>query len=40
MWTSTPRLSHLDGSRWSVEEEVNLIKETVKVKGNFNIENM
>ncbi|MGH9975386.1 MAG: hypothetical protein ACRD8Z_06060 [Nitrososphaeraceae archaeon] len=40
MWTSAPRLSHLNGDRWSVDEEVNLIKETVKVKGNFNIANM
>ena len=35
MWTSAPRLSHLNGGRWSVEGEVNIIKETVEVKGNF-----
>ena len=35
MWTSAPRLSHLNGSRWSVEGEVNTTKETVEVKGNF-----
>ncbi|MGH9979367.1 MAG: hypothetical protein ACRD8Z_26560 [Nitrososphaeraceae archaeon] len=37
MWTSAPRLSHLNGGRWSVEGEVNTIKETVEVKGNFTI---
>jgi hypothetical protein len=35
MWTSTPRLSHLNGGRWKVEGEVNTIKETVEVRGNF-----
>jgi hypothetical protein len=35
MWTSAPRLSHLNGSRWKVEGEVNTIKETVEVRGNF-----
>ena len=35
MWTSSPRLSHLNGSRWTVEGEVNIIKETVEVRGNF-----
>jgi hypothetical protein len=40
MWTSVPRLSHLNGGRWSVEGEVNTIKETVGVKGNFTISGM
>jgi hypothetical protein len=40
MWTSAPRLSHLNGGRWIVEGEVNTIKETVAVRGNFNISNM
>jgi hypothetical protein len=35
MWTSTPRLSNLNGGRWKVEGEVNMIKETVEVRGNF-----
>jgi hypothetical protein len=35
MWTSAPRLSHLNGGRWKVEGEVNTIKETVDVRGNF-----
>jgi hypothetical protein len=35
MWTSSPRLSDLNGGRWSVEGEMNTIKETVEVKGNF-----
>jgi hypothetical protein len=35
MWTSAPRLSHLNGGRWKVEGEVNTIKETVEVRGNF-----
>ena len=35
MWTSAPRLLHLNGGRWSVEGEVNTIKETVDVRGNF-----
>jgi hypothetical protein len=39
MWTSAPRLSHLNGGRWKVEGEVNTIKETVDVRGNFEIAN-
>jgi hypothetical protein len=35
MWTSSPRLSHLNGGRWKVEGEVNTIRETVEVRGNF-----
>lgn len=35
MWTSAPRLLHLNGGRWTVEGEVNTIKETVVVQGNF-----
>ena len=35
MWTSAARLSHLNGGRWKVEGEVNTIKETVEVRGNF-----
>ena len=35
MWTSAPRLLHLNGGRWKVEGEVNTIKETVEVRGNF-----
>jgi hypothetical protein len=37
MWTSAPRLSHLNGGRWRVEGQVNTIKETVEVRGNFDI---
>ena len=37
MWTSSPRLSDLNGGRWKVEGEVNTIKETVKVRGDFDI---
>jgi hypothetical protein len=40
MWTSAPRLSHLNGGRWKVEGEVNTIKETVEVRGNFEIANL
>jgi hypothetical protein len=40
MWTSAPRLSHLNGGRWKVEGEVNTIKETVEVRGNFNFSNL
>jgi hypothetical protein len=40
MWTSAPRLSNLNGGRWKVEGEVNTIKETVEVRGNFEIVNM
>src|SRR5918996_6652922 len=40
MWTSAPRLSHLNGGKWTVEGEVNTIKETVEVRGNFNISNL
>jgi len=39
MWTSAPRLSHLNGGRWKVEGQVNTIKETVDVRGNFEIAN-
>jgi hypothetical protein len=37
MWTSAPRLSHLNGGRWTVSGEVNTLKETVEVRGNFTI---
>jgi hypothetical protein len=37
MWTSAPRLSDLNGGRWKVEGEVNTIKETVEVRGDFDI---
>ena len=40
MWTSSSRLSHLNAGRWSVEGEVNSIKETVEVRGNFNFSNL
>lgn len=39
MWTSAPRLSHINGGRWTVNGEVNTIKETVEVRGNFTILN-
>ena len=39
MWTSAPRLSHLNGGRWTHNGEVNTIKETVDVRGNFTISN-
>jgi hypothetical protein len=35
MWTAAPRLSHLNGGKWSVNGEVNTIKETVEVRGSF-----
>jgi hypothetical protein len=35
MWTSAPKLSHLNGGKWTVNGEVNIIKETVEVRGNF-----
>jgi hypothetical protein len=35
MWTSAPRLLHLNGGKWMVNGEVNTIKETVEVRGNF-----
>jgi hypothetical protein len=37
MWTSASRLSHLNGGRWKVEGGVNTIKETVEVRGDFDI---
>jgi uncharacterized protein with beta-barrel porin domain len=40
MWTSAPRLLHLNGSKWTVNGEVNTIKETVEVRGSFNISNL
>ncbi len=35
MWTSAPGLSHLNGGRWRVEGEVNTIRETIDIRGNF-----
>jgi hypothetical protein len=40
MWTSSHGLSHLNGGRWAVEGEVNTVKETVEVRGNFTISNI
>jgi hypothetical protein len=40
MWTSSPRLTHLNGGRWKVEGEVNTVKETVDVRGYFNTSNI
>jgi hypothetical protein len=40
MWTLAPKLSHLNGGRWTVEGEANTVKETVEVRGNFNISNL
>jgi hypothetical protein len=37
MWTSAPRLSHLNGGRWTVNGEINTIKETSEIRGNFTI---
>jgi hypothetical protein len=39
MWTSASRLSYLNGGRWKVEGEVDTIKETVEVRGNFDAVN-
>ena len=33
--TAAPRLAHLNGGKWTVNGEVNTIKETVSVRGNF-----
>ena len=35
MWTSSPRLSKLNGARWKCEGDYNTIKETVEVRGTF-----
>jgi hypothetical protein len=40
MWTLAPKLSHLNGGKWTVEGEANTVKETVEVRGNFNISNL
>ena len=40
IWTSSNGLSHLNGGRWTVEGEVNTVKETVEVRGNFTISNI
>ena len=39
MWTSSSRLSHLIGGKWTINGEVNMNKETVDVdvRGNFTI---
>ncbi len=40
MWTSAPGLSHLNGGRWRVEGQVNTIRETVDIRGNFETTNV
>jgi hypothetical protein len=35
MWTPSPRLSKLNGSRWTCEGEYDMIKETVEVRVKF-----
>ena len=35
MWTSAPKLSHLNGGRWTVNGEMNTIRETVAVQGKL-----
>ena len=37
MWTSTQRLQNLNGARWTVEGEFDTTKETVIVRGNFEL---
>ncbi len=37
IWTSSPRLIQLNAARWTVEGEYNTIKETVEVRGNFQL---
>jgi len=39
VWTSSSRLSYLNGGRWKVEGEVDTIKETVEIRGNFDAVN-
>ena len=39
MWTSAPGLSRLNGARWTCEGDYNMIKETVEVRGTFDISN-
>lgn len=34
-WTSAPRLSRINGARWVVEGEADIIKDTVNITGNF-----
>ena len=38
--TATPRLLHLNGCKWTVSGKVNIIKETVGVRGNFDFSNL
>ena len=40
IWASSPRLSHLNGGRWTINGKVNTTKETVEVRGNFTILNV
>ena len=37
MWTSASKLSQLNGGKWTVSGEVNTIKETAEVRGNFTV---
>ena len=39
MWTSSSRLSYLNGGIWAVNGEVNTTEETVEVRGSFTISN-
>jgi hypothetical protein len=38
--TAAPRLLHPNSCKWTVSGEVNTIKETVEVRGNFNFSNL
>jgi len=35
MWTASPRLSKLNGARWTCEGDYDMIKEAVEVRGRF-----
>ena len=35
MWMPASRLSHINGGGWIAEGEVNTIKETIMIRGNF-----
>jgi hypothetical protein len=37
MWTPSARLSKLNGGRWRCEGDYNMIKETVEVRGTFDM---
>src|SRR5574338_809409 len=37
MWSSSPRLAQLNGARWTFEGDYDMVKESVEVRGKFEV---